>query len=155
MCLTSCSMVSFGSSVFSSPLSFTASRFCQRLSEWVLFLSCSCNAGAAVTPDPAVGSPSLCRRCSISCCFEVSRYSWYKTSGHKHIIAQNDDSEGQYVHTFRSFIIQYGSMSLLWIDWVQCKFVWNFCLLTYKAQLVMWSKPKPLQGYLPGKPFTM
>lgn len=92
MHLTSCSMVSFGSSVFSSPLSFTASRFCQRFSDWVLFLSCSCNVGAAVTPDPAVGSPSLCRRCSISCCFEVSRYSWYKTSGHKHIIMIQKDN---------------------------------------------------------------
>lgn len=81
--LTSCIMISFCGSWVRRPLACTASRFCHKLSERALFLSCSCNAGGDMTPDPAttfsVGERfSRCRRCSISCCLEVSRYSWYR-----------------------------------------------------------------------------
>lgn len=45
--------------------------------------------GGLATPDPAAPLPgvtsgqrfSCCRRCSISCCLEVSRYSWYRNAG--------------------------------------------------------------------------
>lgn len=39
---------------------------------------------AATVPDMTSGERfSRCRRCSISCCFEVSRYSWYRNAGGK------------------------------------------------------------------------
>lgn len=89
--LTSCIMISFCGNWVSRPLACTASRFCHKLSEWALFLSCSCKAGGEETPDPPLSSTvpartpeerfSRCRRCSISCCLEVSRYSWYKKPG--------------------------------------------------------------------------
>lgn len=79
-------MISFCCSLASKPLFCTTSRFCHKLSERALFLSCSCNAGGDMTPDSATTVPAVtsgerlsrCRRCSISCCLEVSRYSWYK-----------------------------------------------------------------------------
>ena len=87
--LTSCIMISFCSSWVSRPLACTTSRFCHRLSERALFLSWSCNTGGDTTPDPSTTVPaetwgerfSSCRRCSISCCLDVSRYSWYRKAG--------------------------------------------------------------------------
>lgn len=75
----------------SKPLSCTASRFCHRLRERELFLSCSCSAGGETAPEPAPVVPAMssedrfsrCRRCSISCCLEVSLYSWYRKAGRK------------------------------------------------------------------------
>lgn len=82
-------MISFCGNWVSRPLACTASRFCHKLSERALFLSCSCNTGGDMTADPAPTVPAVtpgerfsrCRLCSISCCLEVSRYSWYRKSG--------------------------------------------------------------------------
>lgn len=86
--LTSCIMISFCDNVASRPLCCTRSRFCQRLNERALFLSCSWTTGGDVMVDPAASTPLLepagrfsrCRLCSISCCLDVSRYSWYRTA---------------------------------------------------------------------------
>lgn len=77
--ITSCIIISFWCNWVSSPLACTTSRFCHKLSARALFLSCSCNTGGEETLDPAnmlVGLRcSRCRLCSISCFFDVSRYS--------------------------------------------------------------------------------
>lgn len=86
--LTSCIMISFCDNVASRPLCCTSSRFCQRLSERALFLSCSWTTGGEEMVDPAAwisaldpgGRFSRCRLCSISCCLDVSRYSWYRNA---------------------------------------------------------------------------
>lgn len=84
--LTSCMIISFCDNLVRRPLSCTTSRFCHKLNERALFLSCSWTAGGATILDPATSVPvrtpgerlSSCRRCSISCCLVVSRYSWYR-----------------------------------------------------------------------------
>lgn len=81
-------MISFGDNVASRSLCCTSSRFCQRLSERALFLSCSWTTGGDEMVDPAAwisvldpgGRFSRCRLCSISCCLDVSRYSWYRNA---------------------------------------------------------------------------
>lgn len=86
--LTSCMMISFCDNVASRPLCCTTSRFCHRLSERALFLSCSWTTGGDEMVDPAAsisvlkpgGRFSRCRLCSISCCLDVSRYSWYRNA---------------------------------------------------------------------------
>lgn len=87
--LTSCIMISFCGNWANRPLSCTTSRFCHKLSKRVLFLSCSWNTGGDMILDSATAVPvvtvgerfSSCRRCSISCCLEVSLYSWYRNAG--------------------------------------------------------------------------
>lgn len=82
-------MISLCDSSASRLLFCTTSKFCHRLSERALFLSCNWTTGGGETGDPATSIPVLepggrfsCRRrCSISCCLEVSRYSWYRNAG--------------------------------------------------------------------------
>lgn len=97
MKLTSCMIISFWDNVASRPLCCTTSRFCHRLRERALFLSCSWTTGGDVMVDPGASSPLLklagrfsrCRLCSISCCLDVSRYSWYRNAGELREVMKN------------------------------------------------------------------